>query len=82
VYYARKIDEEDHIKLSKKVYGVLGRDCELILKHWRDVRNETEYYPYTKFNLEESAKDSLVVCDKFLNACFEYLHNRGVKDVY
>lgn len=27
-----RIDEEDHIKLSKKVYGILGKDCESVFK--------------------------------------------------
>ncbi|MFQ6055543.1 MAG: hypothetical protein ACE5J3_06145, partial [Methanosarcinales archaeon] len=68
VYYAKKVDEEDHIKLAKKVYVVLGKECESIFTNLRPIRNIVEYYPYVKENLAESAENSLIDCNIFLKA--------------
>ena len=78
VLHVRRADLDDHDRLPAALGQVLGTDYGDVLGQWREMRNQTDYSPYTPVDLASQAVMAVSDANLLLKACRDCLQNRGV----
>ena len=78
VLHVRRANVDDHGRLAVAFGWASGNNYGNVLNRWREIRNQVDYSPYPLPDLPEQAATALTDAEALLDACRDYLQNRGM----